>query len=279
MKPGVYVHVATAKDISDSRSLTEIISRVGNFAKTDFFSFADSSGVGRYYPPVSTIGGLPHEVVQAWETGSGSAGSCAFRAFGDMNIEGYVQWFRLRHSQLPNGVSFSSEQKLEARVELVSEFLADAVHSLDGIAGRLSAPKIRFWQRDPDGGLVSIPYVTCFGNPYIDLFGADNLLSAPVFKARRYYDNAIVLQPFESLISTETKQWDEMQAKLRNHLGLRYFRDPNEKVPESGAIKITETWKLLKWIFEMKKDRLIKPKSASGEPVIGPKIDWSQMRQ
>lgn len=280
MKPGVYVHVATAKDVSNSRSLAEIISRIGNFAKIDFFSFADSSGTGRYFPPVSITDGLPHEVVEAWEIGSGGAGSCAFRAFGDLDIEGYAQWFQ--HRKFPNSLnalSFSAEQTLENQLASVSEFLADMVHSFEGVAGILSRPKIHFWRKSPARGLISISYITCFGKPYIDLFGAEKLLTAPVFKARRYYDNAIVLQPFESLISPETKHWEETQTKLRNHLGLRYFRDPNEKPPESGAIKITETRKLLKWIFEMKKDSLIKPKSASGEPVVGPKIDWSQMRQ
>ena len=280
MKFGLYINVSTARDISKSVSLAEIISKIGGFAKTDFFSFADSSGSGHYGAPSSISGGLPSETLESWQNGIGGAGSCAFRAFGDLDIEGYAQWFQHRKfSNSLNSLSFSTQQTLEGQLAAVSEFLAEAVHSFDGVVGILSEPRIHFWRKNPARGLISIPYITCFGTPYIDLFGADKLLTAPVFKTRRYYENAIVLQPFESLISPETEQWEGMQAKLRNHLGLRYFRDTNKKRPESGAIKIAETWKLLKWIFEMKKDRLIKQKSAGGEPVVGPKIDWSQMRQ
>ena len=105
-------------------------------------------------------------------------------------------------------------------MDSTARLLAEIVHEFDGIIGNLRLPRVKLWRGSPLGGLISIPHVTCFGAAYIELFGLKRLLSAPVFKAQQYYENAVVLQLFGSLVSVDCDEW-----RLMPHRCYELFSD------------------------------------------------------
>ncbi len=92
-------------------------------------------------------------------------------------------------------------------------------------------------------GIPTMPWLTICGEPYIDMWGRENLLSAPVAKAEEV-DDLVVLQLTEEmsdLVKRPDYFWD-VRNQVIEHLGAESFQVSNpgkvvDKIPEFEWVK------------------------------------------
>lgn len=270
----------TTLDISSPEYLVGLVKWTGRLLETEDFEFLDENGrPSRSFGAVQ--GDFPEQYLKRWQ----QEGGAGFQPVGIGTVKGTANWrfFNGRAGGRVNNSFYVSAPLSfwEKDLERTACFLAEIVHEMDCIVGDLRLARVKLWPGSPLLGLVHVPHLVCFGSPYIDLFGLEKLLSAPVYKAKRYHGNAVVLQLFEALISVDSAEWGLMQERLRRHLGLRYFRDPNEKPDRSMFFSLLDFPKGVEFALEMLRisQRRRHGKSAAGESVVAPKINWERMRR
>jgi hypothetical protein len=276
LMPNPSIDICTTLDISEPGLLLKIIRRIARLMDNQTVVFCREDK--RTAPVRVDQDSLPDEVVEEWETSTDSIRGIGFQFLGQEDCEVSCARFGSGANRL-NAIEITVNRAfIDKNIPAITDYLAEMVHDLDGVVGTVTFLPVRLWQRGGAScGLVSIPHLTCFGTPYIELFGREKVLGAPVFRTKEFGHDAIVLQLFESFVPPDTEQWQQMQRALREHLGNRYFRDPNEKFQKSSIIKIGDPFSLFRglfgFIFAMNRHRWFGVKSASGEPVIGPKLD------
>ena len=77
-------------------------------------------------------------------------------------------------------------------------------------------------QRIPD-----LYWATVLGAPYLEMFGKNNILSAPAYSARSLSNDQIILQMTENLTDVEKhpEVFDEVRSRVKDHLGKEAFFD------------------------------------------------------
>jgi hypothetical protein len=79
--------------------------------------------------------------------------------------------------------------------------------------------------------LPDIYWLTTFGPPYLDMFGRDRLLSAPVFKAEALDAEHVSLQLTPKLRDLEVNPdgYEWVKRRVKEHLGADAFFDPDRR--------------------------------------------------
>jgi hypothetical protein len=81
--------------------------------------------------------------------------------------------------------------------------------------------------------LPDVPWVSIYGNPYIQMFGENKILSAPFFKIERLASGHFWLQSTESI---QEPVPESVRSAIRNHLGEDAFmRSPRWRYKDGRA--------------------------------------------
>ena len=150
---------------------------------------------------------------------------------------GYVAFNRkLGHSTL--NMEFNSKKiKYDRLVKLFFQLLEISsidyayLHSFSDVEfdeeeyDNLMPYRIGVTTRDLERGIPNICWLNAFGKPYIKLFGAEKLMSSPVYKAHKISDDLIVLQLTEDVeeIKVNYKSLVSKRAEVKKYLGMEYF--------------------------------------------------------
>jgi hypothetical protein len=270
----------TTLDISDPENLIYLLRWSGNLLKSERFAFLDENGQPGESFDVRR-GDFPKPELERWQ----KTGGAGFKPVGSESVNVAATWryFSAKNTDCASNSFYLSApfNFWENNLDDTAPLLAEIVHKFDCIIGDLRLPKVKLWSGTPSKGLISIPHLICFGSPYVELIGLEKLLSAPVFEAKQYYDNAFVLRLFETLVSPESDEWKRMQLSIHNHFGLRYFRDQIDETTSSRSFSVLNLPMAARFLvgalLSSHKER--KAKSASGEQLAIPNINWERMRR
>ncbi len=140
-----------------------------------------------------------------------------------------LSWVRILNQMFP--VDFASYSAVVTGDVKRSDY-RDTVYSLSMLNSRAIVR-----------GVPTMPWLTICGEPYIDMWGRENLLSAPVAKAEEV-DDLVVLQLTEEmsdLVKRPDYFWD-VRNQVIEHLGAESFQVSNpgkvvDKIPEFEWVK------------------------------------------
>lgn len=265
----------TTLDISNPEHLIRIVNWTAKLFETEEFVFLDENGCpGRPFK-VGPRQYFPAQDLLDWQ----KSGGVGFQPIGHKFSNGSATWRYFGPDTAGQANSFYLSAPIEfweRDLDKVSQALAEISYELDCFTGDLRMARVKLWRGTPLNGLISIPHIVCFGTPYINLFGLEKLLSAPVFKVKQWHQNSVTLQLFETLVAPESSEWKLMQQRLREHLGSCYFHDDNDQDNLSTELSILNLSKTAQFFLKMLKARN-KAKSTKGR-TITPNINWDRMR-
>ncbi len=91
---------------------------------------------------------------------------------------------------------------------------------------------------DLGGGIPDLYWATVFGPSYVEFFGRDRLLSAPVYRVDELGAERIYLQLSEHLsdFESEWKQVNAVRDAVKEHLGRDAFVDPRRWRPRPARV-------------------------------------------
>ncbi len=112
------------------------------------------------------------------------------------------------------------EQKLFDQVMLVCENFMNEVESVYGEIGIEHSNNNKNNPIDLRVRYPDLKWISLFGKPYIELFGRDQLLSAPCYKVHEFGANLIGLQLTESIVDDIPF---EVRSAVKKHLGEEAF--------------------------------------------------------
>jgi hypothetical protein len=95
------------------------------------------------------------------------------------------------------------------------------IRPIDQMLGGATARQLPQW-------LPGIPWAVCYGQPYLDFFGKDKLLSLPVHETREICSDMVYCQLTGHLLDAveDTGLIDERRKPIYDHLGRDAFFDP-----------------------------------------------------
>ncbi|MFD1886473.1 hypothetical protein [Paenibacillus wenxiniae] len=110
--------------------------------------------------------------------------------------------------------------------ELFDEFMlvcTNFMNAVDPVYGEIGIEHSNNHKNNPINLRVRYPelnWISIFGKPYIELFGRDQLLSAPCYKVHEFGENIIGLQLTESICDDLSF---EVRSAVKKHLGEEAF--------------------------------------------------------
>lgn len=169
--------------------------------------------------------------VQEW----GSLGGLHMEAGGtqdDRDLMWYVQgygwsgWFSGTGMLIRDSVLGTSESDVERLIGLAVE-LYDL---LNAVYGRIEAGG-----EDDRGSFInaSIPnvyWVNFFGRPYVDMFGAEKLRTAPCYRVQELFDGGFMLMLTATREEALSQEGRAKAQAVKEHLGIEYFFHPSDVV-------------------------------------------------
>ncbi len=83
------------------------------------------------------------------------------------------------------------------------------------------------YSHDLEEGLPGIPWLACYGKPYVDALGDERLLSAPGNRTESPREGLILVQATERIgeIAEDRPRFQELRQRVKSHLGEDMFVD------------------------------------------------------
>ena len=77
--------------------------------------------------------------------------------------------------------------------------------------------------------LPGVPWLACYGRPYIEMFGVDRLVTCPAFRIDRISESSVIVQSSETLVNAQSSnaEFQRIQSDIIDHLGRDAFFDPS----------------------------------------------------
>jgi hypothetical protein len=93
----------------------------------------------------------------------------------------------------------------------------------------IDSPDLQTW-------LPSVPWIACFGPPYLEMFGKTKLMAAPFAAVERLGNDLVFTRLVDdpSQCIERAKAYRALRAKIKAALGLQYFFDPDQ--PKKKAV-------------------------------------------
>lgn len=123
---------------------------------------------------------------------------------------------------ISGAVPWTIIQAESGRFDILLSFIKKLVEVSDTVYGDIQNAQLPGWDTplDLQKRLPDVPWCSIYGQPYIDLFGEEKILSAPFYRIEKLCSGHFWLQSTESIFAPVS---DAVRAAIRRHFGEDSF--------------------------------------------------------